>query len=373
MNVIGYLRAWFTNHSEGIDPMHHKTTLGTSNSKKCNGSQVKRLHITNGDSAADIIGQTSISGEVLPWRDPMHHGPFPVGDDQHEISRVRARYLAGPDLDLAQVEAGFRERDDKLLSAASFDSVVLWFEHDLLDQLQILQILDCLGTMNLGETSVEMICIDEFPGIEPFRGIGQLNTDQMASLFDKRTVVTEAAIELAKAGWAAFCSDDPQALTGFLDQDFTALPFLRRALLRHLEEYPSTINGLSRTEQQIMQMVADGIHNPGDLFGQNMEFEQALFIGDWRTYSTIEALCDAGLLTCEPGPFWHPPRSREELKTFVAQRINLTSQGERVLVGEVTADGPGTNDFWLGGVHFSPDQPIWMWDKTKACLTRQNP
>ena len=47
------------------------------------------LHITNGDSAAAIIEASSVDGEILAWRDPMHHGPFPANTDLAEISLIR--------------------------------------------------------------------------------------------------------------------------------------------------------------------------------------------------------------------------------------------------------------------------------------------
>ncbi len=40
-----------------------------------------RLHITNGDGVGNVLDACTIAGDVLPWRDPMHHGPFPAGLD----------------------------------------------------------------------------------------------------------------------------------------------------------------------------------------------------------------------------------------------------------------------------------------------------
>jgi hypothetical protein len=56
------------------------------------------------------------------------------------------------------VSASFAERDGALRSARQ---VVLWFEHDLYDQLQLLQILATLS--NQPGTAAEMICIDGGP------------------------------------------------------------------------------------------------------------------------------------------------------------------------------------------------------------------
>ncbi|MDH3695461.1 MAG: hypothetical protein OER96_12920 [Gammaproteobacteria bacterium] len=96
------------------------------------------LHITNGDSAANILKKSRIVGDVLPWRDPMHHGSFPAGLELDDVSDVRARYLAG-DTTEGNTEAmrDIRLRNEHLKAATRYDEVVLWFEYDLLDQLQI--------------------------------------------------------------------------------------------------------------------------------------------------------------------------------------------------------------------------------------------
>ena len=56
---------------------------------------MKPLHITNGDVAAERIRGSSLPGEVLPWRDLLHEGPVPAGLSLDEMSRVRARFIAG--------------------------------------------------------------------------------------------------------------------------------------------------------------------------------------------------------------------------------------------------------------------------------------
>ena len=43
------------------------------------------------------------------------------------------------------IERDFIERDNVLKSYGEYARVILWFEHDLYDQLQILQILNWFG------------------------------------------------------------------------------------------------------------------------------------------------------------------------------------------------------------------------------------
>ncbi len=66
------------------------------------------------------------------------------------------------------------EWDAKLAAFADYDEVVLWFEHDLFDQLLLVRHLDWFSRRDLGRTALSLICVGEFPGFEPFHGLGQL-------------------------------------------------------------------------------------------------------------------------------------------------------------------------------------------------------
>jgi hypothetical protein len=66
-----------------------------------------------------------------------------------------------------------------------------------------------------------------------------------------------------------------------------ALPFLSSALCRHLQQFPSTRNGLSRSDQQALDVIASGITTVGQVYrASHHDREEALFLGD-----DIFALC----------------------------------------------------------------------------------
>lgn len=333
---------------------------------------MKTLNITNGDGAANIIKQSIVAGDVLPWRDPMHHGPFPAQSSLLELGKVRAAYLAGPGGDPAEIERDFELRDQHLKASGGYDSITLWFEHDLLDQLQILQVLDWFSGAHIENTILEIICVDRFPGKPSFRGIGELSPKEIVSLTGLRQPVTDSMLTLAASGWAAFRSNNPDDLLAFIDGGIDELPFLSAALRRHLEEFPEVSTGLTRTEVQLLSLMADGILAPQDLFQKNMDMETALFIGDWQTYRILDTLCVSGLAACEPHPFRFPSFSREKHVDFNAQHMILTELGFRVLSGEQDAFGRIQRDGWLGGVKVAKSGTIWTWDKETAQLLRRS-
>jgi hypothetical protein len=326
---------------------------------------VARLHITNGDGAADTLKRLYPDDDVLPWRDPMTEGPFPAGLDLCAASKVRAGYLAGAGLPHEQVLRDFRLRDQHLAAAERYDDVTLWFEHDLLDQLQLLQLLDWFAAAQVPSGRLGIICVGTFPGVEPFRGLGQLGPAQMGTLLDQRVPVTPLQLELAQSGWAAFRSPDPRDIEGFLQRDLEAFPFMQAALSRHLQEFPATANGLGRTDRQILQLVSDGMSRPGQIFAANMRLETALFLGDWGVYQHIQELCNVRhLLHCVPyGEFrgaLDPALSKEE---FSQQELSLTERGRQVLANAADASAFGEIDRWLGGVHLAAGKPKWRWDE----------
>jgi DNA-binding transcriptional MerR regulator len=100
------------------------------------------LHVTNGESAGNTLRQTALGGAVLSWQDVLHEGPVPDVPPA-ELRRVRARFLSECGWGSERSLLDAFERRDRLFEHAldAGTEIVLWFEHDLYDQLQLLQVL----------------------------------------------------------------------------------------------------------------------------------------------------------------------------------------------------------------------------------------
>src|SRR3979411_993588 len=153
------------------------------------------LHIYNGDSAAGTARNSAIPGEHLAWREALVCGPAPAGLSPDEFRRVRADHLAGSyGVSVEKCEAELRAQEATLSRFSDHEEVVLWFEHDLFCQVQLIFLLNWLAQRDLGQTKLSLIFIGEFPGIADFRGLGQLNESQLSSLFPQRQNVTAAQL-----------------------------------------------------------------------------------------------------------------------------------------------------------------------------------
>src|SRR5262245_5722578 len=223
------------------------------------------LHITNGDSVVFGFRDGQIPGTYLPWRDVLHDGPVPPTDSLARLSDVRARVVSSPD-EYQAVRASFAERDHVLADFRAHDETVLWFEHDLYDQLQLLQILDWLSGQDRSGARITLIQIGTHPEVSPFFGLGQLTGRQLAELLPRRQPVTQGQFAIGREGWAAFRAPDPGALAAMATRSFPEMPFLQAALIRCLEEYPSTDGGLSRLERQLLEAGASGARHRHEYF-----------------------------------------------------------------------------------------------------------
>ena len=239
------------------------------------------LHITNGDCAAAVLSQ-AVSGSILPWRDVLHEGPVRAGLALEELSRERARFIAAAGwAPLAEVEKQFEARDAAFRRAGEHDEIVLWFEHDLYDQLQLLQVLD--GLSALRGPPISLVCEAEY--------LGTMAPARAAELFSLRTPLTRRHFQEAQVAWTAFRSSNPLEID---PQKPRALHFLGAALRRHLEEFPWTSDGLSRSERQILDALKDGPLPLPELFRRTLE--EPAFLGDTVLAWYVERLTKEGLL-----------------------------------------------------------------------------
>ena len=312
------------------------------------------LHITNGDSVTTTFRQVKFPGIYLAWRDALHDGPVPQTETLSQLSDVRAKALAGFGGGLYdRIRADFTLRDQTLEDFRKHQDVVLWFEHDLYDQLQLLQLLAWFARQDLSGINLDLIQIDSHPGVRPFHGLGQLSGTQLARLFPMRQHVTSEQRAIAADAWQAFCSSDPTALFAFSKKTYAGMPFLCAAMLRFFEEYPWTTDGLSRNERQVLQAAASGKHKKQEIYMESRKHEDVPW-GDLSVYLRLAWLTNGA----------NPALVEAQKNEFA-----VTAAGQELLEGK--ADWiklQGNVDRWLGGVHLTGTEAQWRWEPTQKTL-----
>src|SRR5436190_12607945 len=167
------------------------------------------LNVYNGDSTANTARAASIPGDHISWREALVCGPAPADLAESEFIEVRAQHLAAAyNVAIEKCRAELLSMHEGLASFADHDEVVLWFEHDLFCQVHLIYLLNWFAGREMGNTKLSVVCIDQFPGAQPFHGLGELNEAQLKSLFPTRTKITAAELQLAVKAWQSYSASD---------------------------------------------------------------------------------------------------------------------------------------------------------------------
>ena len=225
-------------------------------------------------------------------------------------------------------------------------------EHDLFDQLNLIQVLSRLAAHGTWPKPVSLICIGSFPGRPRFKGLGELTVGELGPLFEhaaarhrRRSTPwppargPRSARPIRRPSKRCFAPTRP------------TLPYLAAALARHLEEFPSAVGGLSRTERRLLELAATGPIALRAAFPQMHDEETAFYIADLSFLHVAVELSSpfAPLLTirARSGP------DRQALNGT----IELTDLGRDLLAGRDDRIVRCGIDRWLGGVHLTGPGP----------------
>jgi len=242
-----------------------------------------------------------------------------------------------------------------------FDEVVLWFEDDLYDQLQLIQLLDFFGRGGARKKKLSLIVVDGY--------IPPLSVTKIKELDAARPAVTDEQFRLAERAWKAFGSDNPSAIADMITENTSGLRYLTAAFRRHLEEFPSIENGLSRSELEALTAIEAGHTTPVAAFLEVGKKQESIFLGDIVFYSYLERLSGKTnpLVTWKGGnPVVAP--TAENSREFVKRELIVTQLGREVLSGKKDWQAINTQTRWLGGVEIRPGAKGWRWDAGQRVL-----
>lgn len=251
------------------------------------------LHITSGDIAGAALAKSGLLGEVFVWHDILYDGPREPGWPDDAGLQIRARFIeqfTGKGLSREYVLETLKAQYGKLEHAAEFD-IILWFDACLFDQSMLCHILACMKYLGLEEAS--LLCVDAFPSIEPFHGLGQLSPEQLASFFDRRSPVTSEQFLFAERVDRAFALQDLVELEGLAACAYAPLPWVCAAARRWLKELPDPATGLSLLQQLALEAMEAGCGTPLEVFKYvSAHDEPPQFWGDITLWAKINELAD---------------------------------------------------------------------------------
>lgn len=329
-------------------------------------SKSRTLIITNGSVAAALLKINKAADAYLPWDDILHEGPVPFCNSLQELSAVRIRFLEDRyDVTDQSTANAFKWRDALIAEHESFNRIELWFEHDLCDQLQLIQILDYFAGSRLSDGKLFLIQADDYLAMQP--------PEDIMELHKIRAPVTPAQYATAQLAWQAFREPTPERWSDLLDQDLTALPWLAETVTRMLEELPSAREGLSRTELEFLSKIAGkdwyARKGVGMFLGTQAE---PWFVGDWTLFNLLDEFMKARQPLIKPLKGTWTARDTVERDLFMKSKVVVTPLGIDLITGKADRIAVNSIDRWWGGTHLTADN-CWRWDSAARKLVAPQP
>jgi hypothetical protein len=257
------------------------------------------LHILNGDSTAHSFKETGLDGDILVWREILSQGPLMEDISSGAFWKMREKWICKTFKDQPEHYQEYVVGPLEKLSEP-YDEINLWFEFDLHCQANLLGVMAMLlKHTDLSGPEIFLICPGDFPGKADFRGMGELNGEELEYLYDNiRLRLSEADFSIAAEAWKLYVANDLDGLERWLDGNtfWGSLHFLKPALEAHLQRKRVNTNGLNAIEQKLLDIYNSGTKNKQAIYEVFWKTEKIYGMGDREIDIYLETLADKKLI-----------------------------------------------------------------------------
>lgn len=253
------------------------------------------LHILNGDTTLHSFNETGLEGDKLVWREILSQGPVTEDITSAAFWRAREEWIF---LTFNEHEIEFVKQLEKLYEP--YDEINLWFEFDLHCQANLLGVLMMLnGKTDLSLPAVYLICPGDFPGKANFRGMGELNGEELEYLYDNiRLRLNDYDFVLAAEAWKLYVEGDAGKLEKWLNETtfWDSMHLLKPALEAHLKRLKINDAGLNYIEQRLLDLYNSGKKTRRQLYQEFWDNEKIYGMGDLEIDLYLKKLQDKLLI-----------------------------------------------------------------------------
>jgi hypothetical protein len=215
---------------------------------------VKQLHILNGDAMLPAFRESAIGGDIIVWREILSEGPVPDLPEE-EFFRMRSFYIHetfGESAD--QYEEKVVSSFKRIENAASYDEIFLWFEQDLVCQINLLFLLHSLSGIHPAGIFVVKFYEDE--RMKLLKGFGGLSAKQLEERHQFLQPMNSSSLQFASLAWKTYMKNNIAEIEKLSAEVPSAFLYLKTALLTHLKKNPSAETGINEPERQLLKMLA---------------------------------------------------------------------------------------------------------------------
>lgn len=217
------------------------------------------IHILNNDATAQILEKSEIKGDIIVWREMLCEGALHknVGSDEFWKKRYayfKKKFNIEP---IKYYDTTIREIK-KVEDLSNYNEVVLWFECNLFQQLNLLALCTYLVTNYVKTTTYFLVYFEKENEKEPVQPFTNFSTINFKSIFKNKIRLSKASLLFAKESWEMYVENDIDKLQKFNFNKNSKFKCLQKTINQHLLRFPSE-KGLNQIEYKILRIVNSGI------------------------------------------------------------------------------------------------------------------
>ncbi|HEY8929718.1 MAG TPA: DUF1835 domain-containing protein [Mucilaginibacter sp.] len=244
---------------------------------------MKTLHILNGDSTLHSFNDTGLDGDVIVWREALSEGPLEEDISSAHFWRMREDWVCeafGENNESYQ----YKVLDELSKLNCPYDEINIWFEFDLFCQANMLGVIAYLQQKtDISAPAVYLICPGEFPGKPDFKGMGELNGEELEYLYDNiREQLSDEDFIIAADAWKAYATLDADTLATFISDTgfWGSFHALKLALEAQLKRLQVNSEGHNYVEQKLLDIYNSGIRTRPEIYLEFWKMEKIYGMGD---------------------------------------------------------------------------------------------
>ena len=213
------------------------------------------LHITNEDSTTNYLKKLHFSGDFITWREMLCEGKTTTDVGSETFWKNRFTFLKSSYNISKQNFINYTLKEYRnLCNKKETKEIVLWFEHHLSSQINMIAVINWLKKHRKGY-HISLVNTGKIKNSKPLNILSELNENQIQEHYKNRIHLTQDDIEYADYIWELYCSDSPLRLeTVYMFNPISPFQYLAKAIEIHLSRFPSIKNGLNIIENSILEI-----------------------------------------------------------------------------------------------------------------------
>ena len=219
------------------------------------------LHITNSDKTTSYLKSMGYVGEFITWREMLCEGKTSIDVGSETFWKTRFEFLKSSYKVTKKTFIDFTLKEYRnLCQNKNKEEIILWFDHNLHSQINMIAIVSWLKRYRKGE-KISLVIGGTLELSNKIETLNQLSKNQITEQYLHRSELSLDDIEYADYIWQLYCSNCPLRLeTIYKYNPMSPFIHLSKAIEMHLKRFPSIENGLNSTENYIIKTAAETMY-----------------------------------------------------------------------------------------------------------------